>query len=101
VSARKFVAGVALASAGLAGGAVAASDYPPDAPPQRTALASSRGGDSHGQIAGPIGLQQPSGRLPATGSDTRGVVALAGSAVAAGTGLLVVTRRRRHAADSS
>ena len=97
MSARKFVIGAALVAAGLAGGSVAASDYPPDVPPQRTVLTSSQGGATEG----PVALRQPSGQLPSTGSDTASLVMVAGGAVVAGAGLLVVTRRRRHPAPGS
>ena len=33
MSARKFIIGAAIVATGLAGGSVAASDYPPDVPP--------------------------------------------------------------------
>jgi len=95
VSARKLVIGAALVTAGLAGGSVAASDYPPDVPPQSTVLSSSQGGDA------PQGLQRPSGQLPETGSDAATLVMIAGGAVVAGAGLLVVTRRRRQPVATS
>jgi LPXTG-motif cell wall-anchored protein len=97
VSARKFIIGAALLPAGLAGGSVAASDYPPTAPPPSIAQPSSVGGAGS---EAPAERQGTTGQLPATGSDAAGLIMIAGGAVAAGAGLLVVTRRRRPAATS-
>jgi LPXTG-motif cell wall-anchored protein len=93
MSPRKFLIGTAIVSAGLAGGSVAASDYPPDVPPPSTVLSSSQGGEADG----PTAIQRPS-QLPETGSDSGMLVKIAGGALVAGAGLVVVTRRRRHPA---
>ena len=95
MSPRKFLIGTAIVAAGLAGGSVAASDYPPDVPPQSTVLSSSQGGS----VDGPTAIQRPS-QLPETGSDSGTLVKIAGGAILAGAGLVVVTRRRRHPAAS-
>ena len=96
MSPKKLLIGTAIAAAGLAGGSVAASDYPPDVPPQSTVLSSSQGGS----IDGPTAIQRPSGQLPDTGSDAGVLVKIAGGAIVAGAGLVVVARRRRHPVPS-
>jgi LPXTG-motif cell wall-anchored protein len=100
MSAKKFFVGAAIVATGLAGGAVAASDYPPDVPPQSTVLTSTQGSVPSSSLdGGTAGLQRP-GQLPETGSDSGTLIKIAGGAVVAGAGLLVVTRRRRHPAPS-
>jgi LPXTG-motif cell wall-anchored protein len=95
MSPRKFLIGTAVVAAGLAGGSVAASDYPPDVPPQSTVLSSSQGGS----VDGPTAIQRPT-ELPDTASDSGTLLKIAGGAIVAGAGLVVVTRRRRHPAAS-
>ena len=92
---RQFIIGSDIVAAGLAGGSVAASDYPPDVPPPTTVLVSSQSGASR-----PTALQRP-GPLPETGSDSGTLVKIAGGAIVAGAGLVVVTRRRRHPAAAA
>ena len=95
MSTRKLLLGTAIVAAGLAGGSVAASDYPPDVPPKSTVLSSSQGGS----VDGPTAIRRQS-QLPETGSDSGTLIKLAGGAIVAGAGLVVVTRRRRHPAAS-
>ena len=95
MSPRKFLIGTAIVATGLAGGSVAASDYPPDVPPQNTVLSSSQGDD----VDGPTAIQRSS-QLAETGSDSGTLIKIAGGAIVAGAGLVVVTRRRRHPATS-
>jgi len=95
MSPKKFIIGSAIVAAGLAGGSAAASDYPPDVAPQSTVLTSSQASPS-----APQGIRITSSRLPETGSDTGSVIKIAGGALVAGAGLLVVTRRRRQPAAS-
>jgi len=96
MSPSKLIIGAAIVAAGLAGGAVAASDYPPAAPPSENAVLSS---SSAGQAPqGPQAVQRAGGQLAETGSDADTLIKVAGGAVVAGAGLVVVTRLRRRPA---
>lgn len=94
MSLRKFTISVAIVATGIAGGSIAASDYPPDVPPPSTVLTSTGGGSSSTGDDGQ-GLQR-AGTLAATGSDSGNLIKVAGGVVMAGAGLVAVTRRRRH-----
>lgn len=93
MSRTKLIIGTAIVAAGLAGGSVAASDYPPDAPPPTTVVASSRTDQQP-----PQAIQRAGGELAETGSDAGTLIRIAGGAVVAGAGLVVVTRLRRRPA---
>ena len=89
-----FTIATGIVVAGLAGGAVSASDYPPDVPPASTTLVV-----THEQP--PVGAALRSGsQLAETGSDTGTVLSIAGGSVVAGTGLVLVARRRRRPAPA-
>ena len=92
MSPRKVFVGAALAAVALYGGSAAASDYLPSVPPTTVLASSTHGG---AQPDAPM----PARQLPSTGnSDTTTFVEIGGAAVLAGLGLVVVARRRRHAA---
>jgi LPXTG-motif cell wall-anchored protein len=100
MSLKTFTIAIAIVATGIAGGSVAASDYPPDVAPPSTVQSSTVGGTSSGRDAEPSGQGvqglQRSGTLAATGSDSGDLVKIAGGALIAGAGLVAVTRRRRH-----
>jgi LPXTG-motif cell wall-anchored protein len=79
--------GAVAAVAALAGGQVAASDYPPD---DTTVTTVSEGGDPN-----PPGSSS-TGDLPETGTNSGTTVKIAGGALVAGAGMLVVARARRR-----
>jgi LPXTG-motif cell wall-anchored protein len=88
----KLIIGATLTAAALYGGSVAASDYPPDAPPPTTVVGPASG--THGSPAGPRPLAN-------TGSSDAGMILeIGGAAVLAGAGLVVVARRRRRVAPA-
>jgi len=96
---KKFLVAAVLSAAVISGGTMAgtvsAADYPPDALPPTTVLATSSVGDP-GDPGDPIGLRSP---LANTGSsDTARVMEIGGVAIAAGAGLLLVAKRRRRVA---
>ncbi len=86
---KKMIVGAAVGAVTLFGGAVAASEYPPDVPPSSTVLASSQSG---------FRTPDAPGELANTGSDTSTTIKIAAGAVAAGAGLVVVASRRRRPA---
>jgi LPXTG-motif cell wall-anchored protein len=86
----KLAAAGAISAAALTGGVAHAGNYPPDEPAPTTVVAPS--GVRSAQAAPAADPQ-----LAATGSDTGVAVKVAAGAVAAGLGLVLVARRRRHA----
>jgi LPXTG-motif cell wall-anchored protein len=81
----RWVVGAVAAVAALAGGQVAASDYPPSDTTVTTVYEGGEPPDS-----------SSTGDLPETGSDSGATMKIAGGALVAGAGMLVVARVRRR-----
>jgi LPXTG-motif cell wall-anchored protein len=95
MSCKKIILGAALGAATLFGGSVAASDYPPDVPSASTVVSSSQSGFQR-----PDPIATSAAQLPATGTDSGAMIKIAGGAVVAGAGLVIVAKRRRRVAPS-
>jgi LPXTG-motif cell wall-anchored protein len=81
----RWMVGAVAAVAALGGGQVAASNYPPDDTTVTTVYV---GGDPPGSSS--------TGDLPETGTESGATMKIAGGAVVAGVGMLVVARVRRR-----
>lgn len=93
---KRLIIGVAIVASGLSGGSLAAGAYPPDGTPGDTVFTSDQ--PTPAQSARPPAALRTAADLPATGSDPGSMVMIAGGAIVAGAGLLVVTRRRSQLA---
>jgi len=102
----KICFGAAIVALGLSGGALAASAYPPNAPPANTTMSSGQPGSSSG-VATPAGqrsvtperdVRRVVGDLPATGSDAGSLGLIAAGVIVTGGGLVLVARRRAQLA---
>ena len=87
----------ALATATAFGGTAAASSYPPDGSTVTTVATSvdPASGSRPEAVAAPT-----AGELPQTGSDSDASLKIAGGALVAGVGLIVVAKRRRRPANA-